>query len=103
MVAFERGLQVGAASDRNEVLVDVLLEEEANGDETGLMQLGKLVQTEDSDEANLMQREMANRAERWSRALIRLQKELVSQTPAKQRSHVHQLRARLFNRVDVNN
>ncbi|CAE7247175.1 unnamed protein product, partial [Symbiodinium sp. CCMP2456] len=103
MVAFERGLQVGAASDRNEVLVDVLLEDEASGDETGLMQLGKPVQTEDADEVNLMQREMANRAERWSRALIRLQKELISQTPAKQRSHVHQLRARLFNRVDVNN
>ena len=70
-------------------------------DEEGLMQL--YMQEPGSDVVSLMQREAADRLDRWHRLLHGLQRELTGQSKDLRRSHLIRLRARLFHVVDVRN
>ena len=63
-------------------------------DEGGFLQLWW--ESEDKDETWLMQRDMVDRMDRWHRLLHALQRELTQQSKEMRRSHLMQLRARIF-------
>ena len=63
-------------------------------DEGGLLQLWW--ESGDKDETWLMQRDMVDRMDRWHRLLHALQRELTQQSKEMRRSHLMQLRARIF-------
>ena len=106
MVAFERGVAAGGARERDEILVDVVVEDDGNaGDEAGLMQVSLVTvdlggQGHDGDEASFMQRTLTGQfqgaaASRWSRALQGLQDDLGMQAPALRNANIAGLQARL--------
>ena len=74
------------------------VEVEVDEDDTAHMQLS-LVKAEE-EVTWLMQRDAVNKQDRWYRLLHRLQKELAEQDKEVKRSHLVQLRARIFHVVD---
>ena len=81
------GLSVDCEDSGDEVEVEV-------HDEGGFMQLWW--ESEETDETWLMQRDRVDKMDRWHRLLHALQKELTQQSKEMRRSHLMQLRARIF-------
>ena len=81
------GLSVDCEDSGDEVEVEV-------HDEGGFMQLWW--ESEETDETWLTQRDRVDKMDRWHRLLHALQKELTQQSKEMRRSHLMQLRARIF-------
>ena len=81
------GLSVDCEESGEEVEVEI-------HDEEGLLQLWW--KAEETDEAWLMQRDQVDKMDRWHRLLHALQRELTQQSKDRRRSHLMQLRARIF-------
>ena len=90
MVAFQRGVEAGVAREREEVLVDVAIEEDPPGDDgTSLMQRTLTGQFRDTSSG------------RWTRTLQGLQNDLSAQPVPLRNANIAGLLARLSSAVDI--
>ena len=90
MVAFQRGVEAGEAREREEVLVDVAIEEDLMGDDgTSLMQRTLTGQFRDTSSG------------RWTRTLQGLQNDLSAQPVPLRNANIAGLLARLSSAVDI--
>ncbi|CAE7842015.1 pol [Symbiodinium necroappetens] len=90
MVAFERGVTAGVARERDEILVDVVVEDEQHGgDGTSLMQRTLTGQFRDTS------------ASRWTRTLQGLQNDLSAQPVPLRNANIAGLLARLSSAMDI--
>ena len=71
-------------------------------DRVGPVQIPRTPVEDEDDEVGFMQREQVDRHDRWRKMLTACKGRLTAQTDDRKRSHVHQLRARLFHIIDPN-